>query len=71
MSEVRWNVDGSYVYLDHPYREARTVRVLNNLLVDVLPNGRVVGVEKVGGAITTEDLATVLFLLARMKPPTE
>lgn len=60
-TEIR--VDGSYVYMHPASHVQRAIHVRHDLLVDLLPDGRVAGVERVGAPVTAEDLAAVLFAL--------
>lgn len=71
MSRVEIRVDGSYVYVHPASHVPRTVQVRSDLLVDLREDGRIAGVERLGAAVTTEDLASVLYALPfdGLKPP--
>lgn len=52
-----------YLYLKHPIGDgevARTLHPTRNLLVDLDAEGRILGVENVGGAIGEDELVEVL-----------
>src|SRR5690606_21647 len=53
--------EGAYLTICRGPRVARTVEIRPDLLVDLAADGRVIGVERLSGAVTAEDLAAVLM----------
>ena len=61
-------IEAGYVYLSHE-PVARTVEINDGLLVDVDADGKVIGIEVIGHALTSDDLMAIIRSVTLRPPP--